>query len=161
MLPGTRPVRMTGFPRPCLSQSSECTSRPGPSAEGLMPKAARERVASPRAGTALARAAWNASQAASDWARDGPYVTNTGTNVNVSVTRNFVDLRCERGKCEFVGWAERSEAHVLIDDRDGDRGHGALRLCPPYACLRCEFSRREGARFRRWRSSAPRATVRE
>jgi len=47
MLPGTRPVRMTGFPRPCLSQSSECTSRPGHSAEGLMPKAARERVASP------------------------------------------------------------------------------------------------------------------
>ncbi|MFZ0149518.1 MAG: hypothetical protein WAM72_14500, partial [Xanthobacteraceae bacterium] len=41
---------------PCLSQSSDCTSRPGPSAEGLMPKAARERVASPRAGTALARA---------------------------------------------------------------------------------------------------------
>ena len=56
MLPGTRPVCMTGFPRPCLSQSSDCTSRPGPSAEGLMPKAARERVAAPRAGTALARA---------------------------------------------------------------------------------------------------------
>jgi hypothetical protein len=66
MLPGTRPLRLTGFPRPCLSQSSECTSRPGPSAEGLMPKAARERVASPRAGTALARTAWNASQAASE-----------------------------------------------------------------------------------------------
>jgi hypothetical protein len=47
MLPGTRPVWMTGFPRPCLSQSSECTSRPGPSAEGLTPEAARERVASP------------------------------------------------------------------------------------------------------------------
>jgi hypothetical protein len=56
MLPGTRPVCLTGFPRPCLSQSSDCTSRPGPSAEGLMPKAARERVASPPAGTALARA---------------------------------------------------------------------------------------------------------
>ncbi len=75
-----------------------------------MPKAARERVATPPAGTALARAAWNASQAASDWARDGPYVTNTGTNVNVSVTRNFVDLRCERGKCEFVGWDEQRSA---------------------------------------------------
>ena len=58
MFPGTRPLCMTGFPRPCLSQSSECTSRPGPSAEGLMPKAARERVASPPAGTALARAIW-------------------------------------------------------------------------------------------------------
>jgi hypothetical protein len=31
-----------------------------------MPKAARERVASPRAGTALARVASNASQAASE-----------------------------------------------------------------------------------------------
>ena len=39
MFPGTRPVCLTGFPRPCLSQSSECTSRPGHSAEGLMPKA--------------------------------------------------------------------------------------------------------------------------
>jgi hypothetical protein len=66
MLPGTRPVCLTGFPRPCLSQSSDCTSRPGHSAEGLMPKAARERVASPRAGTALARVASNASQAASE-----------------------------------------------------------------------------------------------
>jgi hypothetical protein len=85
MLPRTRPLRLTGFPRPCLSQSSECTSRPGPSAEGLMPKAARERVATPRAGTALARA--------------GPRpigrgtkskVTRTVTNVNTTETRNFV-----------------------------------------------------------------------
>jgi hypothetical protein len=45
-----------------------------------MPKAARERVASPPAGTALARAAWNASQAASDWARFG-FVIKMGTNV--------------------------------------------------------------------------------
>ena len=27
---------------------------------------------------------------------------------------------------QFVGWAERSEAHVLIDDGDDKRGHGAL-----------------------------------
>jgi hypothetical protein len=27
---------------------------------------------------------------------------------------------------QFAGWAERSEAHVLIDDRDDQRGHGAL-----------------------------------
>ena len=56
MLPGTRPLCMTGFPRPCLSQSSDCTSRPSRNARGLMPKAARERVAKPRAGTALAPA---------------------------------------------------------------------------------------------------------
>ena len=48
------PFRQAGVTRPDLSQSSECTSRPGPSAEGLMPKAARERLARPRAGTALA-----------------------------------------------------------------------------------------------------------
>jgi len=33
---------------------------------------------------------------------------------------------------QFVGWAER--AADLIDDRDDGRGHGALRLSPPYAC---------------------------
>jgi hypothetical protein len=49
------PVRRAGVTRPCLSQSSEQT-RPSHSARGLMPNAARERVASPRAGTALTRA---------------------------------------------------------------------------------------------------------
>ena len=49
------PVRRAGVTRPYLSQSSDQT-RPGRSAEGLMPNAARERVASPRAGAALARA---------------------------------------------------------------------------------------------------------
>jgi hypothetical protein len=50
------PVRRAGVTRPYLSQSSDQT-RPGRSAEGLLPKAARERVAKPRAGTALARRA--------------------------------------------------------------------------------------------------------
>jgi hypothetical protein len=96
MLPGTRPLRLTGFPRPCLSQSSECTSRPGRSAEGLMPKAARERVATPRAGTALARTAWNACRAASDWARfDWCHVTEIGTCVNAAVTSRFRHSRHE------------------------------------------------------------------
>jgi hypothetical protein len=41
-------------------------SRPGPSAEGLMPNAARERVASSPAGTALAPQSGNASRTASE-----------------------------------------------------------------------------------------------
>ena len=40
---------------PCLSLSPARTAHPSPSARGMMPKAARERVASPPAGTALAR----------------------------------------------------------------------------------------------------------
>jgi hypothetical protein len=37
---------------------------------------------------------------------------------------------------QLVGWAERSKAHALnwMSRNDG-RGHGAMRLCPPYACL--------------------------
>jgi len=41
------------LPTPCLSLSPASSSHPGHSAEGLMPKAARERVASPPAGTTL------------------------------------------------------------------------------------------------------------
>jgi len=37
------------LPIPACPEVQRCTSRPGPSAEGLMPKAARERVANPRA----------------------------------------------------------------------------------------------------------------
>jgi hypothetical protein len=44
-----------GVTHPCLSLSPARTAHPGRSAEGLMPKAARERVASPPAGTALVR----------------------------------------------------------------------------------------------------------
>jgi hypothetical protein len=88
MLPGTRPLRMTGFPRPCLSQSSDCTSRPSRSARGLMPKAARERVASPRAGTALARAI---RLCLPGHVREGRgsmlYVTETVTYVNENETK--------------------------------------------------------------------------
>jgi hypothetical protein len=55
-----------------------------------MPKAARERVASPPAGTALAPQFGNASRTASEqWARFGLYVSETGTNVNGSVTLIF------------------------------------------------------------------------
>jgi len=43
-----------GVTRPFLSQSSDSTSRPGRSTGGLMPKAARVRLARPRAGAALA-----------------------------------------------------------------------------------------------------------
>ena len=41
-----------GVTRSFLSQSRECTSRIGRSTDKLMPKAARERIASPRAGAA-------------------------------------------------------------------------------------------------------------
>ncbi len=49
------PLRRAGVTRPYLSQSSEQT-RPGRSARGWLPNAARERLARPRAGAALARA---------------------------------------------------------------------------------------------------------
>jgi len=53
-----------------LSQSSDSTSRAGHSAGRLMPDAARERIASPPAGTALAPQFGNASRTASErWAR--------------------------------------------------------------------------------------------
>ena len=55
-----------------------------------MPKAARERVASPPAGTALAPQFGNASRTASEqWARFGLYVSETGTVVNRPVTIIF------------------------------------------------------------------------
>jgi hypothetical protein len=64
-----------------------------------MPKAARERVASPPAGTALARAI---RECLPGRVREGRgselQVTNTGTSVNGIETRNFVILRCERRK---------------------------------------------------------------
>jgi hypothetical protein len=44
-----------------------------------MPNAARERVASPRAGTALARAAWIASRPRPNGRDSGLYVTEMGT----------------------------------------------------------------------------------
>ena len=86
MLPGTRPVCLTGFPRPCLSQSSECTSRLSRNAEGLMPKAARERVASPRAGTAPPRTTACRRQRTESWAR--LYVTEIGTIVKAVDTKS-------------------------------------------------------------------------
>jgi len=61
-------------------------SRPGRSARRRSPNAARERVASPRAGTALARAAWNASRPRPNHrARFGVSVTGIGTNVKGDV----------------------------------------------------------------------------
>jgi hypothetical protein len=53
------------YPSPARS------SRPGHSAKGLMPNAARERVAKPRAGTALAPGLRPAGRNPSDWARFG------------------------------------------------------------------------------------------
>ena len=45
------------------------TSRSGRNAGEMMPNAARERVASPPAGAALARGLWPAGRSPSDWAR--------------------------------------------------------------------------------------------
>jgi hypothetical protein len=84
------PVRRAGVTRPDLSQSSDSTSRAGRSAGRLMPDAARERVANPPAGTALARAIWECLPGRVRKGRGSAlYVTETGTNVNRSVTVIF------------------------------------------------------------------------
>ena len=54
-------------PRPVPVQRR--TSRSGRNAGEMMPNAARERVASPPAGAALARGLWPAGRSPSDWAR--------------------------------------------------------------------------------------------
>jgi len=51
-------IPLSGRYLPLPVPVQRCTSRSGPSAGEMMPNAARERVARPRAGTALARAAW-------------------------------------------------------------------------------------------------------
>jgi hypothetical protein len=66
---------------------------------GRVPEAARERVASPPAGTALAPCMQPAGRSPSDWARFGAYVTKSVTGVNDAVTRNFVILKCEWRRC--------------------------------------------------------------
>jgi hypothetical protein len=50
------------------------------------PGSARERLATPRAGAALAPCMRPAGRSPSDWARFGAYVTEMGTNVNSAVT---------------------------------------------------------------------------
>jgi hypothetical protein len=60
-LPGMGPVSGR-YPQTGPSQYSEAPRRPVVVPVGRVPEAARERVASPPAGTALARAAWNASR---------------------------------------------------------------------------------------------------
>ena len=85
---GRRPCAVkTGVTRPHLSQSSDSTSRAGRSAGRLMPDAARERIAKPPAGTALAP---QSRECLPDRVRYGRgstlYVSETGTCVNRSVT---------------------------------------------------------------------------
>src|SRR6266576_600891 len=78
------PIRRAGVTRPNLSQSSDSTSRAGHSAGRLMPKAARERVASPPAGTAyFAPAPEPAGPSASE------LEARTVTDVNRTVTVIF------------------------------------------------------------------------
>ena len=63
------------------------TSRSGHNAGEMMPNAARERLAKPRAGTALARAAWVCLPGRVQLGRDSEvYVNETVTNVNENVT---------------------------------------------------------------------------
>ena len=84
---GRRPCAVkTGVTRPRLSQSSDSTSRAGRSAGRVMPDAARERVAKPPAGTALAPRSGNACRAASErWARfDSLNVTEMETKIKRS-----------------------------------------------------------------------------
>jgi hypothetical protein len=57
------------LPAPACPEVQRATAHPGPSAEGMMPKAARKQGASPPAGAALAPAPWPADQSASDRAR--------------------------------------------------------------------------------------------
>src|ERR1700745_3647423 len=81
------PVRRAGVTRPYLSQSGDQT-RPSHSARGLMPNAARERVASPPAGAALTRAI---RPCLPGHVRKGEvaYVTKIVTIVNTTVTRSM------------------------------------------------------------------------
>jgi hypothetical protein len=61
-----------------------------------MPNAARERVASPRAGAALARAIRLCLPGRVRLGEVRSNVTKSVTKVNAAVTRNFVVLRCEQ-----------------------------------------------------------------
>ena len=58
-----------------------------------MPKAARARVASPPAGTALARVIRHACRVTSEMGEIRSYVTETGTMVNVTVTSHLRHCR--------------------------------------------------------------------
>ena len=85
-LPGMGPVSGR-YPQTGPSQYSEAPRRPVVLPVGRVPEAARERVASPPAGTALALAARNASRPRPNIGRDSElYVTEMGTNVNDAVT---------------------------------------------------------------------------
>jgi hypothetical protein len=67
-----------------------------------MPNAARERVATPRAGTALARAAWNASRSRPNHrARFEVIVTEMGTNVNRNETM-MLEAFLVLAKCKLL-----------------------------------------------------------
>jgi hypothetical protein len=85
---------LSGRTHPRLFLSPASSSHPGHSAEGLMPKAARERVASPPAGTALARAIWECLPGRVRKGRGSElYVTETGTYVNEKATSRFRHCR--------------------------------------------------------------------
>src|SRR5690242_4907123 len=108
------------------------TSHSGPSAGGLMPNAARERVASPPAGSALARASGACLPGRVLTGRDsGVYVSISVTSVNTLVTHFSASwpgvswlstpyFLAQRRGCPAIG--ERSDA-VL---RTAMAGHDAL-----------------------------------
>ena len=81
-----------------------------------MPKAARERIASPRAGTALAHAPWPAGHSASESSGENAlYVTNSVTNVNISVTRmRMLFLRSSSALCIMGGKACEAKAIMTL-----------------------------------------------
>ena len=83
--------RFLGRGRLCWRVFRRCTSRRSRSATRLMPKAAREGVANPHAGTALARTPWPAGQSASEsWARIEIICNQYGDDlVNGNETNNF------------------------------------------------------------------------
>jgi hypothetical protein len=87
-------IPLSGITRACLSQSSDAPRALVVMLESLMPKAARARVASPPAGTALARAAWDCLPGRVRLGRGSiVHVTSSVTYVNVAVTQQFRHCR--------------------------------------------------------------------
>src|SRR5204863_8436323 len=88
------------------------TSHPSRSARGLMPKAARARVASPPAGTALTRAIRDCLP---DRVREGRdsilHVTLSVTYVNITVTHNFG--RGQGTECEYRAAGDSSAVRFV------------------------------------------------
>jgi hypothetical protein len=88
-----------------------------------MPKVARERVASPPAGTALARAIRECLPGRVRLGRDSiMHVTLSVTNVNVSVTRHIALSPCGRGRrMTHTARHEPGEGYFLMTPNDARR----------------------------------------